>query len=417
MPPGDAAGRPGLVAAGDAGQMGLSTVHAGLRTGPAPAGPAPSTHGGAGRPSRRRRSAVIAVSAAVLVLAGVVAVILTRPGSSAGGPLSTLTLPGAQGSFSEQVAFSPNGKTVAVAPDSTDAAQVWNVTTGHRTQIVAASQSVDAVAFDPRGSTLATAYANGSTFLWDAATGQRIGVLADPRVGPYGHGDTGVTAVAFSPDGTLLATSDSNGTTYLWDLATRQRIAAFTEPGGPPPDSNGQVAYNIGVAFSPDSKTLATIDSGGDIYLWDVASRHEIAALSNPDTGLGGPASYGTAAFSPDGKTLAAASWNGHVYLWDLATRQRIAGLADPRTGKDGVNGVAFTADGKLLAAADSNGHTYLWDVAARRRIATFGDPHSVTGSRSSNGVLGLAFSPDGKLLATSDADGHAYLWQVPASP
>jgi len=148
-----------------------------------------------------------------------------------------------------------------------------------------------------------------------------------------------------------------------------------------------------------------------------VASRHEIAALSNPDTGLGGPASYGTAAFSPDGKTLAAASWNGHVYLWDLATRQRIAGLADPRTGKDGVNGVAFTADGKLLAAADSNGHTYLWDVAARRRIATFGDPHSVTGSRSSNGVLGLAFSPDGKLLATSDADGHAYLWQVPASP
>jgi WD40 repeat protein len=74
-----------------------------------------------------------------------------------------------------------------------------------------------------------------------------------------------VGGVAFSPDGKVLATVDSDGTVRLWDVATRSQIS-------PPitiPASSG--AGVDGVAFSPDGKVLATAGSDGTVRLWDVA--------------------------------------------------------------------------------------------------------------------------------------------------
>ncbi len=71
-----------------------------------------------------------------------------------------------------------------------------------------------------------------------------------------------VWGVAFSKGG-MLAIGDNDGSTYLWDIATGNTSATMTDPA-----SGGQ---GVGaVAFSPDSQTLAAGDTNGTTYLWKV---------------------------------------------------------------------------------------------------------------------------------------------------
>lgn len=50
------------------------------------------------------------------------------------------------------------------------------------------------------------------------------------------------------------------------------------------------------------------------MYLGNVASKQQIAALTEPSGNITG------VSYSPDGKTLAAGTDTGYVYLWDAET-------------------------------------------------------------------------------------------------
>src|SRR5258708_422334 len=151
------------------------------------------------------------------------------------------------------------------------------------------------------------------------------------------------------------------------------------------------------LAFSPDGETLATIDDGNAVWLWDIATRQP---LGQPLTGHSDRVN--SVVFSPDGKTLASASWDHTVRLWDVATRRPVG---EPLTGHHNkeITSVAFSPDGKTLASAGWDHTVRLWDVATRRPL---GEP--LTGQNVGSTV---AFSPDGKALASVSDDKTVRLW------
>ena len=216
------------------------------------------------------------------------------------GYVTTLTDPGSY--YASSVAFSPDSKLLAIG-DSHGGAYLWDVAT--RSEIAPltsprSGQNPVWVAFSPDGKTLAVANTDstGGTFLWNVARHSVTAILTDPE-------GSGVNSVAFSPDGKLLAAADNNGTTYLWDVATRTSIALTT--------SRNPTGGVVSVAFSRDG-LLAVGDTNGSIYVWDAATRHLITTLTDP-----AGRSVLAVAFSPDGKLLATADDNGGIAVWRIS--------------------------------------------------------------------------------------------------
>ena len=123
-----------------------------------------------------------------------------------------------------------------------------------------------------------------------------------------------INDIAYSPDGELLAVASGSGI-WLYDTVKHQEVARLVE--------HTDSVYST--SFSPDGKTLASGDSDGEVYLWDVAT----GTLLWVNSGYGHSWQRASVSFSPDGKTLASGGGN-RVYLsgcCDWAVRE-ISGIS-----------------------------------------------------------------------------------------
>ncbi len=274
------------------------------------------------------------------------------------------------------VAFSPDGKTLAMGTDD-GTVKLWHPEAGRGVRLTLTGHTgpVWSVSFARDGKRMATASDDDTVKLWDPATGEERKTL---RLG------TPVRAVAFSPDGTRLVTGSRNGAVRIWDAAT----------GTEPVKTKGHKGVVVAVAFSPDGKTVASASGDKTVKLWHAATGREQLPLTGHTGGV-----Y-SVAFSPDGRTVASGGWDKTVRLWDVRSGENLATL---RGHTQDVWAVAFSPDGATLASASGDGTVKLWDVAARRERATL------------NGHIGalhaVAFAPDGSVLASAGRDGTARLW------
>jgi WD40 repeat protein len=204
-----------------------------------------------------------------------------------------------------------------------------------------------------------------------------------------------VMALAMARDSRALATIDTGGNVQVWDLRTLRRRGPAFAGSDVPPD-----VFSANVAISPDGTRVASGGTDGRIRLWRVG---QDPARVPPLAKVRGGA---LVAFSPDGRLLAGAGGiDNRVRLWDAGSGRP---LGRPFAGfkNAGVSAMAFSPDGKTIAIEGLQFPMRLWDVATRRPV---GPPFRGGDSAAAS----LAFSGDGKILAAGEGSGRIWLWDV----
>jgi WD40 repeat protein/serine/threonine protein kinase len=298
-----------------------------------------------------------------------------------------LTLPGHAGTV-DAAAFHPKDPRLLASAGADGTIRLWDARTGKALQIRnihTPGRGLQGLAFSPDGQRLA--FGGGGSRergwtarVWDTRKWQ------DVPPSPLATENT-VRSVAFSPDGRLLAAGCyAQGAVTIWEAGTGKPLLKLPNQW-----------VTMGVAFSPDSRSLALASNTGTVGVWDLRTGKEVVRP---------PLRHGAAAtsvvFSPDGQRLASGSWDQTVRVWDTTTWKPVLVLTDP-TGR--VQSVAFSPDGTRLAWGSTDSTVKVWDEA-RVKIDTL---------RGHTGwVTSVAFSRDGQQIASASADGTVKIWKAP---
>lgn len=261
--------------------------------------------------------------------------------------------------------------------------------------------------WEPGGSTVATAWDDGTVHLWSTRDGRSTAVL-------HGHGSD-ILGTAWSRDGSRLVSIDAQGDMRIWTLAQSRLRTEFPRSLASPPSWSfdrtrlaiaGETAGRIEIvdvrqgkvlreiqlesrifdflAWSPDDRWLAALDMGGMISVFDAESGRksvEFRVAENIEATDEGRLEI--IGWSPDGRFLQTATWDGVARVWDARTGTLVSQSPTPGRKSGGA------IDGGVSVA----------EVPRVRELMLGLDPEPKhapdTASSSDEGQLPPRWSPD----------------------
>jgi WD40 repeat protein len=276
----------------------------------------------------------------------------------------------------------------------------WDLKSGDRRQTVG-FQRMSALALSPDGKQLAAAsWKNGVIALFDPAAGRQRALW---------QGSPGsVHCLAFSPDSTVLVSGGLDGAVYVWEAADHRLRARWTAHDSP----------LLAMTFASSGMRLATSSSSDNtVKLWDLSVLPRMPAPPQPEplvfvplkaTLRGHTSDVGAVAFSADSKMIASGGLDHAVRLWDVATGKG----REPLQHTCDIHAVSFAPDGATLAVAAGGGagkgnrsELWLWDLKTGAKRAELEGHTDV--------VMDVQYAPDGASLASCGFDRTIRVWDA----
>ncbi len=235
----------------------------------------------------------------------------------------------------------------------------------------------------------------------NALTGEQLHLLT-------GH-TSAVTGAVLSYDGQRLLTTSDDGTTRLWNTATGKSIHVFRNPppappttpraGGtslassvtPPPPAPGPVKLAPPrVVFSADGQRLIVSLTGKPPQVWDAIAGTEVQAMT---ASANAAIDYG----QPGGQLVLRAGCT--ISVWQTPATEKPAVVRACQR----FNALDMSADGQWLVSAADEGPARLFDASTGAEQRTFGDV----------AVRSARFTPDGAKVMIYDIKNALILWDT----